>query len=106
MSVLLGRELHAEPLGLPDAEAGVTGPHLELRALVGPQAERVHVERARAVGVRRRDAYEVELADHGCNHPTPCERCKSRNAARASPDGTGSRPARAPTTWWRPPARS
>ena len=46
MGVLLRRELHAEPLGLPDAEARVAGPDLGLRVVVGSQAERVDVEAA------------------------------------------------------------
>src|SRR2546421_2270683 len=64
MRVLLGRELHAETFGFPDAEARIARPDLELSAVVGPQAEHVHVEAAGALRVLRRDADEVELADH------------------------------------------
>ena len=52
MGVLLRRELDAELLGLPDAEARVAGPDLGLRVVVGSQAQRVDVEAAeRAVSV-------------------------------------------------------
>src|SRR3712207_7474956 len=58
--VALRAELEALLLGLPDAEARLTGPAVEPRVLVGPQPERVDVEAARALGVARRDSDEVD----------------------------------------------
>src|SRR4051794_20113993 len=63
MGVLLRRERHAQARRLPDAEARRAGPELEARVLVGAQPQRVHIERARALGVLGGDAYEVEPAD-------------------------------------------
>src|SRR5215211_9546469 len=59
----LGDELHPDPLGLPDDEAGAASPLLVLRVLIGTHAEDVAVEAARAPGVLRGDADEVELLD-------------------------------------------
>src|SRR5437879_13642307 len=64
VGVLLGRELHAESLRLPDAEARFARPDFEAPMVVRSQPERVDVERARSLGVLRRDGHEVELADH------------------------------------------
>ena len=64
VGVLLGCELHPEALRLPDPEARLAGPALEPRVLVGTQPEGVDVEGPRALGVPRRDADEVESADH------------------------------------------
>ena len=47
----LGDELHPDPLGLPDDEAGAAGPLLTLRVLVGAHAEDVAIEAACARGV-------------------------------------------------------
>jgi hypothetical protein len=46
MAVLLGGELHAEPLWLPDRQACGAGPDLKAGVLVGAQAKRLDVEAA------------------------------------------------------------
>src|ERR1044072_1179309 len=68
VAVLRGLERHALLLRLPDAEAGLADPELVSRVRVGAQAERLAVELARALGILRRDADEVELRDqaHAC----------------------------------------
>jgi hypothetical protein len=64
VGVLLRRELHPVAGRLPDAEARVADPDVEAGVIVGPQPECVEIERARALGVLRRDPHEVQLADH------------------------------------------
>jgi hypothetical protein len=80
----LGDELHPDPHGLPDDEAGVARPLLVLRVLIGAHAEDVAVEAARAPGVLRGDADEVELFDECHARQSVSQlRSGSRKAARA-----------------------
>ena len=63
--VSLRRELHAELLGLPDAEAGVAGPEVVCGVGVLAQPKRFDVELLGSVGVLGRNADEVDFGDQG-----------------------------------------